>query len=711
MNQVALKSRDSGRKAPAAMAGPGQGFRYWAFLSYPHEDSRAADRLHRALEQFRTPAPLVGRPHPLGTIPPRLAPIFRDRQELAASSDLSRTIREALSQSRYFIVLCSPAAAASPWVDQEIRDFKKIHGEDRVLAAIVDGEPFAAERGEDAAECFPPSLRQRVDSRGRLTSRRAEPIAADLRDNADGWRIGQLKLVAGMLGVGLDDLVQREQMRRQRRMTWIAAASLAGMAVTSGLAAVAIDARDSARDERREAEGLVEFMLGDLREELEPIGRLDALDQVGGRALAYFERQDKDDLSDEQLAQRSQALGLLGEIAMSRGDLSGAAARYREAMRGTSELVERFPNDPQRLWDHAQNVFWMGEIAIQRGDLGSAERSMRDYARLAERMVAAEPTNRKWQMEIQMATANLGTVLYKQRRFAEASRYYQQALERIETLVAAEPGNRDYQSAMSQTLAWLGDSQYGEGLIVEAIGKRERQVALLEQLAQKRGDVEFRRLAIPARRALGRLLASHGEVAAGVAMVRSGIAIGERLIAAEPTNAAWQHSIAAARLDLARILLATGQSQQASPEIRTACEVAERLAIKDRGNASWRQLSFDCLLDRSKLALALGSAEEARALSGRAVAAARTLASGNAEDDRAELARGLFLLGEAEARLGERAAAERAWRSSLGLWPQPARQRPRETAYRAETLRRLGLADQAGPLERHLAGIGYRRLV
>ena len=96
------------------------------------------------------------------------------------------------------------------------------------------------------------------------------------------------------------------------------------MAVTSTLSVVAFDARDEARDQRREAEGLVGFMLGDLREKLEPLGRLDALDSVGARALGYYEQQDKSALSDEALAQRSRALTLMGEIANTRGDLDGA---------------------------------------------------------------------------------------------------------------------------------------------------------------------------------------------------------------------------------------------------------------------------------------------------------------------------------------------------------------------------------------------------
>src|SRR3569832_1346227 len=101
-----------------------------------------------------------------------------------------------------------------------------------------------------------------------------------------------------MLAVWLDDLIQRETTRRHRRLAWLTAASIAGMAVTSTLAFTAIQARDSARDQRREAEGLIGFMLGDLTAKLEPIGKLDALDGVGSKVLAYYHNQQIADLSD-----------------------------------------------------------------------------------------------------------------------------------------------------------------------------------------------------------------------------------------------------------------------------------------------------------------------------------------------------------------------------------------------------------------------------
>ncbi len=409
--------------------------RYYAFLSYSHRDKEIADWLYKELETLRVPRSLEGRLTANGVIPKRLRPIFRDEHELAAADDLGEEIQSALESSQFLIVLCSPNAAKSRWTNAEVEAFKRIRPEGCALAAIVSGEPFASEMpGREGEECLPLALRQRYDRRGRPTGKRAEPLAADLRGNAEERRIGFLKLVAGMLGVGLDELVQRETTRRHRRLAWLTAASFAGMAVTSTLAVTAIQARDAARDQRREAEGLVAFMLGDLKDKLEPIGRLDALDGVGSRVLAYYSKQDTSELSDLALVQRARALSLTAQVTYLRGNYDSATRLYREAIAGTAEAVRRSPGDPQRLFDHAQNIFWLGELSRQQGRIGEAETAYREYKRLADRMVAAEPDNLKWRMEVAYATENLGIVLMSQRRFSEAAIQFASAIRPISPL-------------------------------------------------------------------------------------------------------------------------------------------------------------------------------------------------------------------------------------------------------------------------------------
>jgi hypothetical protein len=215
---------------------PASQYRYWAFISYSSRDAGIARRLHRRLEQYHVPRDLVGRPGRDAAIPRRVFPIFRDRDELPLSSDLGSSIGDALRASRYLIVLCSPHSARSRWVNEEIRQFKALGREDRILAVIVDGEPNASDSAESAdVECFAPALRFAIDPDGTQTTRRVEPIGGDLRKGGDGWTAVVMKAVAGMTGVGLDALARRQKKReRRRQIAWsVAAAAVVLMALAA----------------------------------------------------------------------------------------------------------------------------------------------------------------------------------------------------------------------------------------------------------------------------------------------------------------------------------------------------------------------------------------------------------------------------------------------------------------------------------------------
>ncbi len=190
-------------------------YKYWAFISYSHRDQAWADWLHKALETYRVPRRLVGRETAAGPVPRRLFPVFRDLEELPSSPNLSGAIDQALQQSRYLIVIASPYAAVSKWVDQEIARFRAMGRGDRILCLIIDGEPHAdLHPGKGFLECFPPSLR----ADGGI-----EPIAADVRPGKDGKPATKLKLIAGLLGVGLDELRRRERRRRMaQNLIWTA---------------------------------------------------------------------------------------------------------------------------------------------------------------------------------------------------------------------------------------------------------------------------------------------------------------------------------------------------------------------------------------------------------------------------------------------------------------------------------------------------------
>lgn len=197
--------------------------KYWAFISYSSKDRKWGKWLHNRLENYPIPKEFQGTELFDGAVLGKdLKPCFRDRDELSGSADLGPAIEKALNDTRYLIVLCSTNSAKSKWVNKEIEDFKKIGGERKILALILDGEPNS---GGDT-ECFPPALRYP-----------AEPLAGDMRKEGDGKERGFLKVLSGIAQLDFDVLYRRHE-RAQRKKRLILG-GIAGAVVVS-LAALSL---------------------------------------------------------------------------------------------------------------------------------------------------------------------------------------------------------------------------------------------------------------------------------------------------------------------------------------------------------------------------------------------------------------------------------------------------------------------------------------
>ena len=187
--------------------------RYRAFLSYSHADTGVAKRVHGRLEGFRIDKDLVGRETPSGQIPETLRPIFRDRLEFDAGSSLADETIAALDGSAALIVLASPHAARSKFVNEELRQFKSRHPDRPLIPLIVDGDS-----GDPEKECFPPALRFAITEYGAITDTPVDVLAADLREKGDGIELALAKVVARLIGLAPDDVYRRaERERRSQR--------------------------------------------------------------------------------------------------------------------------------------------------------------------------------------------------------------------------------------------------------------------------------------------------------------------------------------------------------------------------------------------------------------------------------------------------------------------------------------------------------------
>ncbi|HEX8668769.1 MAG TPA: toll/interleukin-1 receptor domain-containing protein [Allosphingosinicella sp.] len=497
--------------------------RYVAFLSYSHKDAAIARWLHRRLETYRMPRRLVGRPAEPGPVPARLTPIFRDREELPAARDLSERVRTALAASDNLIVVCSPNSAASPWVAKEIAAFRELHPGRSVLAAIVDGEP---------AQCFPANL----------PDGEAEPLAADLRPERDGRRLGFLKLVAGLTGVGLDALVQREAQRRVRRVTAVTGAAVAAMLIMAVMTILALNARREAQRQRAEAESLVEFMLTDLRERLKGVGRLDVLTAVNQRALDHYRRQELSDLPAEALERRARVLHAMGEDDVTRGELDRALLQFREASRTTQALLADAPDDSKRIFAHAQSEYWVGRVHELRREWPEAARRYANYAAGARRLIAIDPHNPEYMMEMGWGAQNVGVVqLRGSRQLPDAQRSFEIAVRWFSAAAKARPGDVAVLRELANAYSYLAESRYLRDDWVHAIDAYRRQYGVMQVIASiqpRSADIEYR-LAI-AERAVGLLSQKVGDHAAARHLLGRAYATSSRLAAHDAHNVEWQ---------------------------------------------------------------------------------------------------------------------------------------------------------------------------
>jgi hypothetical protein len=219
-------------------------FKYWAFISYAPEDDKWANWLHKGLECYRVPKNIVGKQGRDGAVPGRAFPCFRDRDELAASGNRRDDIERALRQSRFLIVVCSPYAVRSQSVDEEIRFFKSLGREDRVLFLIVGEAPEAETREAMLARFIPAAARSSVTS---------EPNVADARSGRDGKPNALLKLLAGILGVSFDDLKQRAVEREHLRMQFALSAVGALLVIFALLSVQAFVQRQRALQSEKQA--------------------------------------------------------------------------------------------------------------------------------------------------------------------------------------------------------------------------------------------------------------------------------------------------------------------------------------------------------------------------------------------------------------------------------------------------------------------------
>lgn len=542
--------------APATRAAP-PALRYRAFLSYSHRDSVVTVRLHRRLETYSVPRDLRGAQEDGRVVPARIHPVFRDRDELATAAQLSRTIEEALDASEALVVVCSPAAVASPWVNAEVAYFRRVHGNRPVFAFVVGGDPGLDPWREPGRAAFPPSLLQ-IDP-DHPEAGVGEPIAADAREEGDGFSAASLKLVAGLLGVRYDQLRRRDQRRRQQRWMLATASGLVLSAVFAFLAWQATIARDAARVAQLAAELELQserqtrdFLLSvfQLADATEARGERVTVREVLDRAVQRIDRTDF-----TRPAIRARYLATMGQAYSS----LGLNRRSVELLRASLGALPGDSQDPVAQTQRGDSRIALADTLFDMGEYEAA---------LAELELLQEPTTMAGLNPLQRAqAANIrGEVLTYLERDAEARSSFEVALD----LLAQRAPDAAGEAEQARSLAGRATLQLFEG---DAAGAEKGFGEALALLRRTLGADHPR--SITAAGSLGSAAYRNGRRDVARKAWEEALAIALRVYDADNPEIGTNKS------NLGVLLLEDGELDQAEPLLRDAL-ASDR---KHRGDA------------------------------------------------------------------------------------------------------------------------------
>jgi eukaryotic-like serine/threonine-protein kinase len=476
----------------------------------------------------------------------------------------------------------------------------------------------------------------------------------------------------------------------------------------------AVQARQEAEGRRKQAEDLIGFMLGDLREKLEPVGRLEILDDVGGKAMAYFAAVPVETLSDEELLRRSKALYQIGSVRIAQGNLEAAGKPLEESLDLAEALVARSPADGERLYELAQSHFWVGFVRWRRRDLEGALEHFRAYSGLAERLVGMDPGKTDWQLELASAHSNIGSVLQERHDSDGALAQFRACLAIERLLLEKDPENNTLREAVAASNNIIGEVQRSRGRLAEALEHHRTELKIREELVRREpANAPWRMYLGVSHHEVGVVLEAMGDIASALTHYRTSLALSEGLAAHDPTNMEWKRELARHHFRIGRALLAReGQGAEVSRHLQAAVGILKTLVARDASNSGWQR---DLAEARNSLGEALHARGDLDAAVGEAAAAleiAERLLEKDPDDPQALRLRSLghALLGRVWSARGEAAKSRGAWQQALASIEPVARASNDDRLLDpwARALLQLERVDEAAAAVEKLTARGYR---
>jgi DNA-binding winged helix-turn-helix (wHTH) protein len=402
-------------------------------------------------------------------------------------------------------------------------------------------------------------------------------------------------------------LASNRRVRQHERMRICALALIVALAVLAvGLGVSAQLARTAADARRSEAEGLMDFMLGDFSDKLRPLGRLDLLESVSGKSLQYLSGSDGADLSPTALTLRAKGLQTIGEVSRSQGDSKQALDALTQAHTILMRQSRMAPRDTRVLNNLGANAYWLAQIHKDQNNWQAAEAALRDYLKYANLLHQIDPANPEWWVEQSYAHNNLGALAQTRGKPELAAPAFMASIALKQRVLARTPDSPALAAELADSYSWLASARESLGQLGAAEKLYAQEMELVQGLRARFPNESmwiYREVRALQHRAL--LALALGRDASALRDVDEARRLFTPLVDQDRQNRAWQVELAHLEQERLRILGRGTDLRALLPQLEAVHRTWESLLQLDPKNASWARREA---LSRTRVAAALRAA-------------------------------------------------------------------------------------------------------
>jgi tetratricopeptide (TPR) repeat protein len=351
--------------------------------------------------------------------------------------------------------------------------------------------------------------------------------------------------------------------------------------------AVAEEQRGLAVASRNDAEDLIGFMLGDLKDKLEPVGKLDILDPVVAKTIAYYSKRPADADDADEHGKRARAFESVGDVRQPEGNLPGALDAYRTAL-ALREQLAASPTAYAARGELAETHLSIGDVLNAQGNGSAALAEYKLGLAIAGSAASGAPTDDDLAEIVAAAHADIGDVERVQGQPDTAVDDYRASIAERAAIAKRSPSVlRKRKLAGSYTS--LAGGLYIKGDLGAGVDAARAAIAIIEPLAAADPkDMNLQRdLGFQHHRAADVLLAE-SKFPDALAEVTTAVAIEEALVARDPTNSQWLRDLETTYGTRARVQIGLGDAAGAVATGRLGVATADRLTKLDPANNDWR---------------------------------------------------------------------------------------------------------------------------